>query len=72
MVDGELAQSISQRVDRFSRVEVDGLCLQADTPLYVALNKPKGVVSATKDDAHRTVMDVLDHPRKAELLIVGS
>ncbi|MGB1458420.1 pseudouridine synthase [Spongiibacter marinus] len=71
VVDGERAQSINQRVDRFSRVEVDGLCLQADTPLYIALNKPKGVVSATRDNAHRTVIDVLDHPRKAELHIVG-
>jgi len=24
------------------RIMVDGLCLQADSPLYIALNKPKG------------------------------
>jgi 16S rRNA pseudouridine516 synthase len=35
------------------------------------LNKPKGVVSATKDAKHTTVLDLIDHPQKDELHIAG-
>ncbi len=35
------------------------------------LNKPRGVVSATKDVEHTTVLDLIQHPRKNELHIVG-
>ncbi|MGO3164651.1 MAG: 16S rRNA pseudouridine(516) synthase [Sphingobacteriaceae bacterium] len=35
------------------------------------LNKPRGVVSATKDAKHSTVLDLIRHPQKNELHIVG-
>ena len=35
------------------------------------LHKPKGVVSATKDDKHTTVIDLIQHERKHELHISG-
>jgi len=35
------------------------------------LNKPKGVVSATKDGKHSTVLDLIQHPQKNELHIAG-
>ena len=35
------------------------------------MNKPKGVVSATKDDKHKTVLDLVDHPLKNQLHIAG-
>lgn len=70
-VDGQLAQSIQQRIGQFTHVVLDGQCLQNNPPLYLMLNKPKGVVSATKDLKHSTVLDVLTHPQKAALHIVG-
>ena len=35
------------------------------------LNKPPGVVSATKDLKHTTVLDLIQHPQKNQLHIVG-
>ncbi|TNC83401.1 MAG: 16S rRNA pseudouridine(516) synthase, partial [Thalassolituus sp.] len=58
-VDDVIAQDISQPLDSFSRVMFDGVRLQNRTRRYVLLNKPVRVVSATKDDTHRTVIDVL-------------
>lgn len=70
-IDGCIADSIQQPVTEFSHVVLDGRCLNNRTPLYIMLNKPKGVVCATRDDRHTTVVDLLDHPRRDELHIVG-
>ena len=35
------------------------------------LNKPAGVVCATRDRAHRTVLDLLDEPNKTGLHVAG-
>lgn len=58
-VDGVLARDIHQVVDQFSLVLFDDDVLQAHLPSYIMLHKPMGVVSATKDDKHRTVIDLL-------------
>ncbi len=71
LVDGQVAQSIQQKVTQFTHVVLDGQCLQDNQALYLMLNKPKGVVSATKDLEHLTVLDLIDHPQKHELHIVG-
>ncbi|MFL0811347.1 MAG: pseudouridine synthase [Agarilytica sp.] len=71
LLDGSLANSIQQKVTAFTRVVLDGKCLQDDTPVYIKLNKPMGVVSATKDNTHATVMDLIKHPQKNDLHIVG-
>ena len=39
--------------------------------LYLMLNKPRGVLCATQDAHHPTVIDLLHHPFKQELHIVG-
>ena len=40
--------------------------------VYYLLNKPKGVISATEDDRHRTVLDLLDDTaRQKEVFPVG-
>ncbi|MDA0977597.1 MAG: pseudouridine synthase [Proteobacteria bacterium] len=71
LLDGEPAGSIQQRVTAFTRVHLDGICLQDNEPVYIMLNKPKGVVSATKDARHTTVLDIIEHPQKASLHIAG-
>lgn len=65
-------------VGPFSHLVLDGQCLQGRQRLYLMLHKPVGVVSATRDDRHRTVLDLLrQQPRDLtpvqldELHIVG-
>lgn len=71
LLDGGAANSIQQRVAEFTHVVLDGNCLQNNTPVYIKLNKPMGVVSATKDSKHSTVLDIVEHPQKDDLHIVG-
>ncbi len=71
LLDGRVAHSIQQKVTKFTRVVLDGNCLKDLSPVYLMLNKPRGVVSATKDPKHTTVLDLIQHPQKDELHIVG-
>lgn len=71
VLDGLVAHSIQQKVTQFTHVVLDGKCLKENNPVYIMLNKPKGVVSATKDTQHSTVLDLIQHPQKDELHIVG-
>ncbi|MCX2979877.1 pseudouridine synthase [Halieaceae bacterium IMCC14734] len=71
LLDGHLAHSIQQKVAQFTHVELDGISLQHEQPVYMMLNKPRGVVSATKDLKHPTVLDLIQHPQKDQLHIVG-
>ena len=71
LVDGQPATDINQVIDDFSHVVFDDRILRANKPVYVMMNKPAGVVSATKDDQHRTVVDLLDRSDKEQLHIVG-
>jgi 16S rRNA pseudouridine516 synthase len=59
ILDGQAAVDIHQQVDEFSQVILDGITLQNKQPVYLMLNKPVGVVSATKDSKHKTVIDVV-------------
>lgn len=58
-------------VGKFDRVEVDGEVLQALTPRYLILHKPCGVVSATLDREHETVIDLIDEDWASELHLAG-
>lgn len=71
MVDGLAASGTGQLIGEFNRVVVDGKVLQANEPCYLMMNKPMGVVSATKDAQHRTVIDLLDKTVRTGLHIVG-
>jgi 16S rRNA pseudouridine516 synthase len=71
LVDGVPATGISQVIDTFSRVELEGRILQARNPVYIMLHKPAGVISATGDPRHRTVIDLLRRPDRDQLHIAG-
>ena len=58
-VDNEIATDVNKQIDHFSRITLDGTELQNRRRRYLLLHKPVGVVSATKDDIHPTVIDVL-------------
>ncbi|MFT4825118.1 MAG: 16S rRNA pseudouridine516 synthase [Halioglobus sp.] len=70
-VDGSRAQDISQVIGQFTHITLDDQTLQANTPEYIMLNKPAGVVSATRDEQHRTVIDVLGNNDYKKLHIAG-
>jgi 16S rRNA pseudouridine516 synthase len=71
-VDGVLAEGGQVEVSRFSHVQVDGETVQAPAPAaYLILNKPAGYLSATKDPEHPTVLELINHPCREELHIVG-
>ena len=59
-IDDYIADDIGQRIDRFSKITLDGDVLQDNIPLYIMLHKPIGVVSATIDKLHKTVIDLLE------------
>jgi len=70
-VNGLIVRDADYLVDEFSRIIYKNQILQNKTPRYLMLHKPKGVVSATKDLQHKTVVDLLDQPYKNNLHIVG-
>lgn len=70
-LDGRAANSVQQQVTQFTHVVLDGQCLKDSKPVYLMLNKPPGVVCATKDRKHTTVLDLIQHPEKNELHIAG-
>lgn len=71
-IDGKPASAINQGVDEFSEVVLDQQVLQAtSTPLYLMLHKPTGVISATRDARHKTVIELLQHSERSKLHIAG-
>ena len=53
-------------------IRFDGQVLEYEEFVYYIMNKPKGVISATEDSKHRTVLDLLDDlARTKEVFPVG-
>jgi len=73
-VDGSIVDDVALAINKFSIISFDDKLLQGNTASYVMLHKPIGVVCATKDNEHKTVIDLLDEkqfPHKKALHIVG-
>lgn len=71
-VDGIIVSDPHTEVLEFSRVEVDQDVLQVGKPArYFMLHKPQGCVSATRDQEHPTVLDLIHEPDKQDLHIAG-
>lgn len=71
-VGGVVIDDSQHPVDRFARVTLDGAIVQAGVPaVYLMLHKPAGYLSATRDDQHPTIIDLIDHPQRHELHIAG-
>ena len=70
-VDGAVETSGLRRINRFSRVELDGEILQGHEAVYLLLHKPAGYLSATSDPLHPTVMELIAHPLRDELHLAG-
>lgn len=70
-VDGRSVGGTDHLIDEFSHVSIDDRLLQAKLPVYVMFHKPVGILSATSDPQHTTVIDMLQRPDKDDLHIVG-
>ncbi|MGD2050186.1 MAG: pseudouridine synthase, partial [Chloroflexota bacterium] len=61
-VNGERAH-LGQKADpNRDRIEIDGKRIELTSPIYIKLNKPKGVISSTTDELNqgrKTIMDLV-------------
>lgn len=71
ILDQKPALSMSQVIDDFTQIQVDDQIIQSNKPSYIKLYKPRGVVSATKDYKHKTVIDLLPKDIPKDLHISG-
>ena len=59
-IDGSLARSPDEKVSSGSEVRLNGKILVWREFVYIMMNKPQDVVSATEDRQYKTVIDLLD------------
>lgn len=60
-VDGEIVTTLGTKVGPRARIEVDGTMTHLAATRYLAVNKPKGIVSTARDErGRRTVVDIID------------
>lgn len=58
-VNGEAVKSSDIKLDGNAEIAVDGKKLNYKKHIYIMLNKPKGVISATEDRTQKTVIDLV-------------
>jgi 16S rRNA pseudouridine516 synthase len=68
-VKGESVRDAAAQVDP-ADVTVDGHAVQAGD-IYVMVNKPAGVVTATEDKRQKTVLDLIEEPKRKDIFPVG-
>ena len=73
MVNGKKEKSAKLQIDEErDEIRFDGQVLEYEEFVYYMMNKPQGVISATEDSKHRTVLDLLDDlARSKEVFPVG-
>ena len=60
-VNGKVATNGKVQVNpETDEILFDGEKIQYEEFVYIIMNKPKGVVSATEDNLHKTVLDLID------------
>ena len=72
LVNGVKASGAEQKVDiSQDLVTVNGTPVFYETFSYYIMNKPAGVLSATKDGKEKTVVDLIPEPKRRDLFPVG-
>lgn len=70
--NGTTIKSAKTQIDpNTDKVEVDGKVIAYEPYVYLMMNKPQDVISATSDDMHRTVIDLIDGYQHLDLFPVG-
>lgn len=71
-VNGEPEKKTERKIDPDrDTVTFDGETVSYQAWEYYMLNKPQGVVSATQDNLHRTVVDLIEDAARKDLFPVG-
>lgn len=72
-VNGKKEKSAKLQInEERDEIRFDGQVLEYEEFVYYMMNKPQGVISATEDPKHRTVLDLLDdYERAKEVFPVG-
>lgn len=72
-VNGKKEKSAKLQInEEKDEIRFDGQVLKYEEFVYYMMNKPQGVISATEDPKHRTVLDLLDDlARSKEVFPVG-
>jgi 16S rRNA pseudouridine516 synthase len=70
-VDGEPVRDAARHVGEAERVEHAGEILVAPQPIYLMMNKPCGLLSATSDSEQDTVLSMLPPALAARVHLVG-
>ena len=73
MVNGKKEKSAKLQINEDTdEIYFDGQKLDYEEFVYYMMNKPQGVISATEDPKHKTVLDLLDNlARSKEVFPVG-
>ncbi len=71
-VNGQMEKSPERKIEpKVDEVFFDGENVLFEQFRYFLMNKPKGVVSATKDKKYKTVVDLLEEENQKDLFPVG-
>ena len=72
-VNGKKEKSAKSQInEETDEIRFDGQKLEYEEFVYYMMNKPQGVISATEDPKHKTVLDLLDdYARAKEVFPVG-
>ncbi len=71
-IDNQIIKDVGYKVNLDKdKVYFDQKELEYKQYIYLMLNKPQGVVSATKDNIHKTVIDLIDKKYQKNLFPVG-
>ncbi|MEJ7540457.1 pseudouridine synthase [Staphylococcus intermedius] len=72
MCNGVKIKSAKTQIDpEHDTVEVEGQVITYEPYVYLMMNKPQDVISATVDDRHQTVIDLIDNYQHLDLFPVG-
>jgi 16S rRNA pseudouridine516 synthase len=70
-VDGKMTKSANSRVPEHAKVTLDNQALTLPGGLYLMMNKPAGVISATNDSSQPTAVDLLPPELARQVHIAG-
>jgi 23S rRNA pseudouridine2605 synthase len=70
-VNGKVVKELGLKVSSSDKVEVDGIPLEREEPVYILLYKPRGVISSVKDEKGRKVVTDLLPEIKERVYPVG-
>ncbi len=60
-VDGKVVLELGTKVSEKAKIEIDNVLITREDKVYYLLNKPRGVVTTTKDEHQRkTVVDLIE------------